>query len=351
MSPFFGKNYTPDELARFMGDMKQLAGVRLSELGDGAERGVRAADVYTGSGLTFTVLLDRGMDIGAAHFAGKPLAWESPVGWAHPSRYEPNGLGWLYTFGGGLMTGCGMAWYGAPAVDNGKALGLHGRLSHIPGSQIQTGGRWEGEEYVVWVQGEVRETSVHGDTLHLTRRISSKLGAAALWVQDRVQNLNFTPAEHMMLYHCNFGFPVVSPATELVIDDKDVQPRDDAAVKGLDSHTAFNEPTPGWEEQVFYHTVNPDAEGYARAALINRELNFGAYVRYRQAELPCLIQWKHTGARQYVCGLEPATAWGGGRAEERELGLVKVLNPGEVVEYEVEIGVLPDAAAIAAYEK
>jgi len=43
--------------------------------------GCRVAEVRTGSGLTFSVLLDRGMDIGPAAYKGLPLAWVSPTGW------------------------------------------------------------------------------------------------------------------------------------------------------------------------------------------------------------------------------------------------------------------------------
>lgn len=350
MPEVFGRDYEPEALARLVGDMSQLAEVRLGELSDGVARGVRVADFYNAAGFAFTVLLDRGMDIGPAYFGGRALAWESPVGWAHPSRYEPDGLGWLYTFGGGLMTGCGLAWFGAPTVDEGEALGLHGRLSHIPAAKVQTGASWEDGQYVIWVQGEMREAAVHGSTLHLTRRISTTLNGTKLSVQDCVQNLGFEPAPHMMLYHCNFGFPVLSPSTELLVDDAEVSPRDEDAAAGLNVHTSFEEPTPGYTEQVFYHTVNPDDDGYARAALVNRALEFGAYVRYRQAELPCLVQWKHVGARQYVCGLEPATAWVEGRDKARQDGLLKILDPGEVVEYELEIGVLPDAESIKLYE-
>ena len=40
-----------EELRRLVGGMPQLAGIRLGELADGRVRGVRAAEVFTGSGL------------------------------------------------------------------------------------------------------------------------------------------------------------------------------------------------------------------------------------------------------------------------------------------------------------
>jgi hypothetical protein len=351
MPELFGRTYTPEVLTRLVGDMSQLAGVRLGELTDGSARGLRVADFYTGSGFRFSVLLDRGMDIGAASFAGRPLAWHSAAGWAHPSRYEPDGLGWLRTFGGGLMVGCGLAWFGAPTVDQGEALGLHGRMSHIPAAGVCTGAAWQGDDYVLWAHGEVREAVIFGEKLRLTRRISTQLGANWLRIHDRVKNIGFEPAPHMMLYHCNFGFPVVSPESELLVDDLDVKPRDEVAAPGVDEHRRFQEPTPGYAEQVFYHKVRADAEGYVRAALVNRPLGFGAYVRYRQAELPCLIQWKMMGASDYVCGLEPGSAWVTGRDRAREDGLLRMLAPDEVVEYAVEIGVLPTPEAIEEYEE
>jgi hypothetical protein len=340
MAKIFGRDYTRDELRRFMGEIGQVAGIRLSELSDGPARGVRIAEFYTGSGFRFAVLLDRGMDIGDASFNGKPMAWLAPVGVAHPAHYEPEGLGWLRTFGGGLMTGCGMTWYGPPIEDKGQQLGLHGRLSHLPARSISTGAEWQGDEYIFWIQGEIRETVVFGDHLTLTRRISARLGGQSLHIEDRVENSGFSPAEHMMLYHCNFGFPVISPNTEFIIDDMKVEPRDDVAAPGLPNHTRFESPVPGYAEQVFYHQPRPDKNGIVTARLVNRVLDFGAYVNYRADTLPYLAQWKMMGAGEYVCGLEPATTWVGGRAKAREDGQLRVLAPGEIVTYDVEIGAL-----------
>ena len=66
MPTLYGKSFTRAELTERGGDMRQFAGVRLGELGDGFERGVRTVDFRTGSGFDFTVLADRGLDIGAA---------------------------------------------------------------------------------------------------------------------------------------------------------------------------------------------------------------------------------------------------------------------------------------------
>jgi len=77
MPELFGMSLTRHQLSQHVGDLRQVAGVRLAELADGPERGMRVADVTTGSGFAFTVLLDRGMDIGAATYNGRPLAWQA----------------------------------------------------------------------------------------------------------------------------------------------------------------------------------------------------------------------------------------------------------------------------------
>ncbi len=350
MPELFGRTLTRQELLQRLGDMRQVAGVRLAELADGPERGIRVADVYTGSGFAFTVLLDRGMDIGAASFNGRALAWQAQPGTPAPAFYEPEGLGWLRTFHGGLEATCGLTYAGAPCEDQGQALGLHGRIGHIPARHVYADAGWEGDEYVIWVQGKMRETVVFGEDLLLTRRISARMGESRLLIEDTVENIGHLPAPHMMLYHCNFGWPLIDDGTELIAPSIQVTPRDAVAQPGLNQHARFEKPQPGYAEQVFFHDTRADADGYVTVVLANRTLDggrgFGAYVRYRQAELPRLVEWKQMGAGTYVVGVEPANCLVMGRAAERARGTLVTLAPGEKREYRVEIGVLPDNVAI-----
>ena len=161
-----------------------MAGIRLVELADGRTRGMRAAEVYTGSGLRFHVLLDRGLDIGAAEDAGRPLAWLHPA-MGSPALHEPGGIGWLRTFGGGLVTTCGLTHYGAPDDDppedeGPEVLGLHGRASHLPAENLSIRQEWRDERYVLEIEGETRQSRLFGENLRLHRRISTELGATSL---------------------------------------------------------------------------------------------------------------------------------------------------------------------------
>jgi hypothetical protein len=158
-------------------------------------------------------------------------------------------------------------------------------------------------------------------------------------IEDRVRNDGYRTTPHMLLYHCNFGFPIVSPDSELIVDDEEVRPRDEAAARGLASHSRFEPPQADYAEQVFFHHPRPDASGHVTASIVNRALKFGAYVRYRAAELPALAQWKMMNAGEYVCALEPATNHETPRTVLRERGQLKHLAPGEEVQYWLELGV------------
>ena len=344
MTTLFGRQWTRQELLTFVGDLSQVCGIRPVTLADGPERGVRAADVRTGDGLNFTVLLDRGMDIGPAEYRGIPLAWISPTGPISPAFYDPRGIGWLRTFHGGLLTTCGLTQTGVPNVDLDEDLGLHGRISHTPARQVSCQGRWEGDEYTFWVEGQMREVSVFGYDLRLTRRITAMLGQPKLTIEDRVENMGYEPAPHMILYHCNMGFPLLSPASRLVAPSAAVEARDDIAAQGLEQHTSFEGPTPHYAEQCFFHSFEPDSTGHVTVQLTNPELGLALQLRFRHRELPEMVQWKQIGQGTYVLGLEPANCRVEGRSAARKRGTLVELAPGETCDYYLEMTVLAGQA-------
>ena len=65
---------TRRQVAEHAGMLSQFAGVRLMTLGDGVERGVRMLEFRTGTGLRFTVLVDRALDIADCEYRGAASA-------------------------------------------------------------------------------------------------------------------------------------------------------------------------------------------------------------------------------------------------------------------------------------
>jgi len=346
MATLFGKNYSRGELERRVGDLSQIAGVRLMELQDGREESVRIADVRSGSGLRFQISLDRGMDISVAEYKGLSLAWRSPQGDVHPTYFDPKGMGWLKSFPGGLMTGCGLTAAGAPSIDAGEELGIHGRLSNLPASNTKAETEWVGDRCVFKVSGVVRENVIFKENLALYRTIEVELGKSTITLHDKVVNEGFRPSPLMMLYHINLGWPLLDEGSDVLLNARSMKPRDAEAEKGTTSATGMPAPTPGYKEQVFYHDLIADNGGFAFAVLANKKLGLGLFVHYRQKELPRFIQWKMVAEGEYVLGFEPANCLVEGRAKERERGTLQFLEPGETREFLVHIGVLDSNAAI-----
>ncbi len=350
MAYLFGKRWTRRQLEERIGDPSQIATVRPHELTDGKAKGVSAIEFGTGSGFRFTVLPDRCLDISAAEFCGRSLCWRSPTGEVSPYFYQPEGLEWLHGFLGGLLCTCGLTYFGAPCEDEGQALGLHGRASNIPAREVHPEAGWENGEYVIGVRGKVAESSVFGPHLCLTRSIFAFLGQNRLFVHDEVTNEGHEPAPHMMLYHINLGFPVVDAGSRLVAPSLKVTPRDAEAEEGKQQYALFRAPKAGYKEKVYYHDL-ASSEGSTVAGVVNPNLGFGAYVRYRKAQLPHLIEWKMMGRGTYVVGVEPGTNLAGGRAEERAAGRLRILKPRETATYDLEIGALVSQKECADFEK
>ncbi len=351
MPELFGKSYCRKELVRRIGNLSQIGGTRIYELSDGPEKGVRAVDFRTGTGFEFTVLPDRGLDISAASYRGMSLVWRSPVGEIAPAFYEPQGLGWLRTFHGGLLTTCGLTHVGGPCEDGGESLGLHGRYSTIPARNVCVDSCWRGDEYVMWIKGIVREAVLFGENLTLTRKISARLGESRLTIEDVVENTGFERSPFLIVYHMNAGFPLVEAGTQLVATSSSATPRDEEAEKGKEDCSIMSEPVPGFREKVYFHEMKADSEGYAYTALINEKRSLGLYVKYGKETLPHLAEWKMMGEGAYVVGMEPSNNMLRGRPGEREAGTLVELKPGEKVSMFLEVGVLSGQNDIKEYRR
>jgi hypothetical protein len=343
MINLFNREWSKAELLSRVGQMEQLAGIRLLEAGDGKARGCRMLDVWTGSGLRFRVNAERALDISACDFKGLPLAWRSPAGDVHPAFYEPQGLGWLRSFAGGLLATCGLDQFGSPSEQGGEEFGLHGRISNLPASQVNHRAFWDGDDYILEISGEIRQAALFRENLVLRRRITTALGSKRLRIEDVVTNEGFQPAPHMLLYHFNMGFPLVSEHTRLQLQAEETLPRDASAQAGLADWSNFQPPTPGYQEQVFIHRPAAAQNGLVTVELHNPKMGLGLRWTYKTAELPYLMEWKMMGTGAYVVGVEPANCNGlGGRAATHEAGQLPILAPGESRSYQIEVEVISE---------
>lgn len=350
MAHLWGRDWTRRELMERVGDIEQIADVRRSTLTEGRSKAVDVFDFTTGTGFAFTVVPDRAMDVVKASYNGIPMAWRSSAGDTHPAYFDQEGREWLRGFFGGLVATCGVTSAGAAAEDDGESLGIHGRIGNAPAARVSHGGYWEGDEYIFWASGVMREGGLFQHELELRRVITTKLGSNSFTIKDTVVNIGWQDSPFMILYHCNYGFPVVDSGSEVVTPAQKVAPRDADAEDGKESYYRLHDPVKDYAEKVYYHDVKGGPDGGALIGIVNRAREFGGYIRYNTKQLPFLIQWKQMGQGWYTCGLEPANCLVEGRDKDREAGRLQFLKPQEERTIELELGVLAGNDDIAGFD-
>ena len=338
----FGTTMSKREFLRYFGDATAFAGIVPMTLENGKAAGVKALRIYTGAGLDFTVLPGRAMDIAWASYNSKSLVFISKTGVTSPIFYEARNKDFLRTFYGGLLTTCGLTYFGSPDIDNGEELSLHGREANNITEDVSIHQKWDGDELTLSVEGRMREAQMFGENIILTRKIWVKAGENIIHLEDSIENLGFTAQPYMLLYHINYGFPLVSPDTKLYTSSTEVSPRDNeaAADDGVANYSIFDPPLPGYKEKCYFHTFRTDNEGNTTLALINEPLNLGIWQRWNINELPAFTQWKNLLEGDYVLGLEPGTATPIGRSKVREQGQLLMIEPGEMKHVGIEFGIM-----------
>jgi hypothetical protein len=358
MPELWGSRFSKTELLRRVGRIEQVAGVRLVTLGDGMERGVRVLEFRTGTGFAFDVVVDRSFDVVRCDLDGKSLSWNSSNGVTAPWHYDPVEWGWFRSWAGGMVTTCGLDHTLGPGEDTAVqyhqlhirktvTYGLHGRVGGLPARLAGYGHRWEGDECVLWAEGEVLQSEVYGERMLLRRRIEARVGESRFRIHDVVENVGHDRTSHMHLYHCNAGFPVVDEGTEVLVPATRVWSDYEGAV--IEGYRNLTAPVAGIQEYCFEHDLAAEPDGRVPAAVVNRRIGLGVYQVFRIDQLPHHTVWRMLGEGDYGLAMEPSTNRDAGRWDARERGELIELDPGESREYDLEIGALSGAAEIDAF--
>jgi galactose mutarotase-like enzyme len=325
-------------------DLRQFVDFRQSTL----PNGMRIIDAYNSSGLTFTLLPDRGLDIWTAHYKGLPLTWLSQ-GSPHPPDW---GQAWLRQFNGGLLTTCGLTHVGPPETDavTGEQRGIHGNYSRLRAEQVSVNTQWltpETSGCHLQLSAIIAEASLFGAQLRLQRTITLPLAQPEVHIRDHIVNRGDAPVPLMVLYHVNLGFPLISAGAQVMTPHAQggVYARDAAAKAGMATWAAYEAASAGYPEQVFFHHLCQQ-DGYTQILLRNGDLGF--QLRWHTDALPYFTQWKNTRHGIYVCGLEPGNCIPEGQNAARQQGRLRWLAPGEAVDHTYSLSVIDGQAALQA---
>lgn len=320
----------------------------------GRQEGVEVVVVNNGK-LTFTIVPTRGMSVLEARFGEVRLGWNSPVKEVvhphHINLQSRGGLGWLEGFNEWVVR-CGLESNGAPGMDtftnnNGDEatmeLTLHGKIANIPASEVEVFVEVVAP-YRITIRGRVDERMMFGPQLELWTEISTVPGSNEIRIADTVTNRGATEQEFELLYHANYGSPLLEAGAVFLAPVADVTPMNKRAAKFLKNYASFAGPTKGFVEQVYCFHPLADAKGKTIIALANGKRDRAVSMTYAVTELPYLTLWKNTASESegYVTGLEPGTNFPNHRSIERRLGRVPKLAPGEsyraTIDYAIHVG-------------
>lgn len=336
--------------------------VQKRTLHGGYSDGVELIDIHNGK-LQFTISPTRGMSLMRGDLSGIFLGWKSPVEQpVHPkfvNLAERGGLGWLFGYNE-WMCRCGLESNGAPGVDiipNNQGvptqtpLTLHGRIGNIPAHFVEAR-ITPGANGKISVTGLVDESMMFGPNFRLKATYETAPGSNSLTIIDEVTNLKSTPAELELLYHTNFGAPLLEQDATLVAPILEVAPRDARAEEDIDRYDRYLGPTSGYVEQVYFYDLAAEKNGDTLVLLKGAHGEKGVSLRFNKQQFPCFTQWKNTAAEAdgYVTGLEPATNYPNLKTFERQQGRVINLAPGATYTTRMEIHIHNTAEQIAQVE-
>ncbi len=315
--------------------------VRQRTLHGGRQEGVEVIEVDNGR-LRFTVIPTRGMGVLSLESDDLRLGWDSPVREVvHPQFMNlpaHGGLGWLAGFNEWLVR-CGLESMGAPGRDEfttasgqkvGLDLTLHGQIANLPASEVEVVID-RTAPFRLRVRGRVDERRLFGPQLELWTEISTELGSDSLCVDDTVTNRGGSEQEFQLLYHVNYGPPLLAAGARFAAPLERVTPVNAHSAKDVKTFATYPGPIQGYSEQVYCLRPRADDHGQTLLVLHNAAGDRAASMQFALDQLPCVTLWKNTAALEdgYVTGLEPGTGFPLGRQRERAAGRVGKLAPGE----------------------
>lgn len=306
------------------------------------------------AGLTIALSPTRGMNILNVKGADVRLGWDSPVTEVVNPAYinldSRNGLGWLDGFNE-MMVRCGFEWTGHPGVDNGTLYTLHGRAGNTPASKVVIEIA-EKAPYEVRIRGLLKENTFKKSNLETWTELRYIPGTQSFSIHDRVTNRADYPRDYEIIYHSNFGKPLLEEGAVFSAPIKQISPFNDYAKAGLKDWATYQGPTKGFDEMVFNILPYADAQGKTLAMLHNRRGDRGVAIGFDTHQLPLLTLWKNTDTERqgYVTGIEPGTNYAYPVKIEREQGRIKQLQPGQSTDFELTYTLLKDAEQVKVYQ-
>ncbi|MDF7670045.1 aldose 1-epimerase family protein [Orbaceae bacterium ESL0721] len=321
----------------------------------GKQEGSEVVTISSNDGLTIKLSPTRGMGILSVKSEGIRLGWDSPVDEVVNPKYinleSRGGSGWLDGFNE-MMVRCGFEWTGHPVTADGMIYTLHGRAGNTPVSKLVVEVA-DNSPYTITIKGLIKEKAFKKGNLETWATLSYVPESKQFTVHDKLTNKGDYPRDYQIIYHSNFGTPILEEGSQFVAPVKAVSPFNDYAKQGLESWQTYLGPTKGFDEMVFNIYPYANAEGETEVMLKNRDGSKGVGIAFNINQLPVLSLWKNTDTLKqgYVTGIEPGTNFAYPVTIEREHSRIPQLAAGQSSEFLLTYTVLDSVKAVSQYEE
>ena len=303
-------------------NFQQIGSLRRYTLEGGKEKGIDVIDCDNGK-LRFLLNVSKACDVMQLYHEGQNTSFISKNGFT--LREPPFGN----RFEGGMLYTCGLDNVGGMRDGNP----VHGSLHNIPAEIVRAECNSEG----IVVEAIIRDTALFGKNLVLRRRIYSAIGSESLRLEDTLVNEGYRTENYCVLYHVNFGYPLLDEGARIVADVAKCDPRTDWARENEATVCEITEPLPEQKETCYFLTFNQP-----RISLVNDKLGKSVTLSYSGDTLPHFVEWKSMACGTYALGFEPTTT------ELDDRFAYKTLDAGESVRFWIELDLKRDAAECCA---
>ncbi len=321
----------------------------------GKQEGSKVLTITSKDGLTIALSPTRGMNILHVEGFGVRMGWDSPVkevvNPAFINLESRNGLGWLEGFNE-MMVRCGYEWTGHTVTADGQIYTLHGKAGNTPASQVEVEVS-DTAPYEIRIRGLLKESTFKKADLQTMTELRYVPGSNSFSLHDVLTNHADYPHDYQIIYHSNFGKPILEEGARFLAAMESISPFNDYAKDGLKTWQTYLGPTKGFDEMVFNIKPLSDSNHHTLAAVVNKAGDKGAAIQFDTRQLPFLTLWKNTdtGKQGYVTGIEPGTNYAYPVTIEREQKRVKQLQPGESTQFDLTYTLLHSSSQVSEVEK
>ena len=339
------------EIRRKANNLSGIYGFRDVKYMEGRAQGVRAIELRSDKGLELTLAADRALDIPFMSYKGTNLSLVCSPGLVGPTYFygddNEDQTNFRRISNYGSLSTMGIIHSGMPELRGTRQHGLHGVFSALPAENINKFEEVVDDQVNLVVTGDIDQVSQGQEYLTLHRKITLETENNIVRIDDVLENKGYDAQPVMLLYHTNYGYPLLDAGTRVYFSATDLEVFFGPTEEQAKRYYIEEEPDPDRYDEVYFHYNTPERWGFAM--IHNEKLGLAVCMHYDTENLPILGNWKCCHPGDYNAAFEAEVAGSNGLEFAKSRGWDRYIQPGEKMDFHIYLEILDDPAKIDAY--